>query len=89
MVEDRNFRNFWQRNVEESVRQGSPRPFVEEAVLQVSDWGFSIGDLNGHSKYKGKGVLAWLKSLYTPSEKRLAGFLGPIHVWQVSERSVL
>lgn len=75
--------------MEESVRQANARPFVEEAVLQVSDWGFSIGDLDGQSKYKGKGILAWLKSLYTPAEKRLSGFLGPIHLWQVSERRAM
>lgn len=88
MVEGRAFRGFWQRNVEESVRQENVRPFVEEAVLQVSNWGFSLGDLNGSSKYKGKGVLAWLKSLYTPAEKRLSGFLGPIHLWQVCSSHV-
>lgn len=83
MVEGRSFQDLWQRNVEESVRQGNARPFVEEAVLQVSDWGFRIGDLNGQIKYKCKGILGRLRSLFAPAEKRLAGFLGPIHLWQV------
>ncbi|KAH6810422.1 alpha/beta-Hydrolases superfamily protein [Perilla frutescens var. frutescens] len=89
VVEDRTFQDFWLRNVEESVRQSNARPFVEEAVLQVSNWGFSIGDLNGQSKYKGEGILAWLKSLYTPADKRLSGFLGPIHIWQGDEDRVV
>ncbi|XP_057781745.1 uncharacterized protein LOC131000026 isoform X2 [Salvia miltiorrhiza] len=89
VVEHRSFREFWHRNVEESVRQANARPFVEEAVLQVSNWGFSIGNLNGRYKYKGKGLLAWLKSLYTPAEKRLTGFLGPIHLWQGDEDMIV
>lgn len=84
LIERRTFKEFWQRDVEESVRQKNAKPFVEEAVLQVSNWGFSIADLNGSNKYKGKGVLAWIKSLYSRSEKRWGGFLGPIHLWQVS-----
>lgn len=89
VVEDSTFQEFWLRNVEESVRQANAKPFVEEAVLQVSNWGFSIGDLNGQSKYKGEGILAWLKSLYTPADKRLSGFLGPIHLWQGDEDRVV
>ncbi|KAG9144052.1 hypothetical protein Leryth_013928 [Lithospermum erythrorhizon] len=36
LVEHRVFEEFWQRDVEESVRQGNVKPFVEEAILQVS-----------------------------------------------------
>ena len=35
MIEEPEFEEFWQRDVEESVRQGNIRPFIEEAVLQV------------------------------------------------------
>jgi len=35
-------KNFWQRNMEESVRQGNMQPFIEEVVQQVSNWGFDI-----------------------------------------------
>lgn len=85
LIERRTFKEFWKRDVEESVRQKNAKPFVEEAILQVSNWGFSIADLSGSNKHKGRGVLAWLKSLYSPSEKRWSGFLGPIHLWQVSK----
>ncbi|KAL8516087.1 hypothetical protein ACS0TY_014676 [Phlomoides rotata] len=89
LIERMAFKEFWQRDVEESVRQKNAKPFVEEAILQVSNWGFSIADLNGSNKYKGKGVLTWLKSLYSPSEKRWGGFLGPIHLWQGGEDRVV
>ncbi|KAG6415097.1 hypothetical protein SASPL_122499 [Salvia splendens] len=89
VVEDRTFRDVWHRNIEESVRQGNVRPFVEEAILQVSNWGFSIGDLNGRNKYKGGGVLDWIKSLFNPAEKRLSGFFGPIHIWHGDEDTIV
>lgn len=68
--------------MEESIRQGNPKPFIEEAVLQVSDWGFSLKDLQVHKKCQ-RGVLSWLRSLYSQAECELKGFLGPIHIWQV------
>lgn len=40
------FQEFWQQDVKESIRRGNAKPFVEEAVLQVLSWGFSLGDLN-------------------------------------------
>lgn len=76
------FEELWQRNVEESIRQGSMRPFVEEAVLQVSNWGFSLVDLQVQKKCSRKGILPWLKSIYGQAECELTGFLGPIHIWQ-------
>ena len=83
MIEEPKFEEFWHRDVEESIRQGTTKPFIEEAVLQVSDWGFRLEDLQVHKKCKRKGVLSWLKSLYSEAECELAGFLGPIHIWQV------
>lgn len=83
MIEEPKFEEFWHRDVEESIRQGTTKPFKEEAVLQVSDWGFRLADLQVHKKCKRKGVLSWLKSLYSEAECELAGFLGPIHIWQV------
>lgn len=82
-MEEPNFTSFWEKDVEESVRQRNPKPFVEEAVLQVSNWGFSLADLQVQKKRPGKGFLPWLKSMYSPAEMELAGFLGPIHIWQV------
>ena len=67
----------------ESVRQGDSKPFVEEAVLQVSDWGFNLADLQVQKQHRGKGLLQWLKSMYSPAERQWTGFLGPIHIWQV------
>ncbi|XP_057956589.1 uncharacterized protein LOC131149842 isoform X1 [Malania oleifera] len=81
LVQKPMFEGFWQRDVEESIRQGIAKPFVEEAVLQVSNWGFSLADLRMLKKRQGKDVLHWLKSLYN-QEEELTGFLGPIHVWQ-------
>lgn len=68
--------------MEESVRQRDTKPFVEEAVLQVSRWGFSLADLQVQ-KHDGKGFVSWLKSLFNPTEREWAGFQGPIHIWQV------
>lgn len=76
------FKEFWQRDVEESVRQRNVKPFVEEAVLQVLDWGFRLSDLNIQKKRQGKGITLWLKSMYSQAEEELTGFLGPIHIWQ-------
>ncbi|KAK6138043.1 hypothetical protein DH2020_028207 [Rehmannia glutinosa] len=89
LVEGRMFEDFWQRDVEESVRQANAKPFVEEAVLQVSNWGFSIAELNVQNKRTGKGIISWLKSVYNPAEKPLNGFLGPIHIWQGAEDTVV
>ncbi|KAF8397641.1 hypothetical protein HHK36_016561 [Tetracentron sinense] len=82
LVKESMFEEFWQRNVEESIRQGNTKPFMEEAVLQVSNWGFSIADLQVQKKLQGRGILSWLKSMYSQTEQELAGFLGPIHIWQ-------
>uniref|UniRef100_A0A1D1ZBY9 Uncharacterized protein yraE n=1 Tax=Anthurium amnicola TaxID=1678845 RepID=A0A1D1ZBY9_9ARAE len=89
LVGDPIFKEFWERDVEESVRQGDTRAFVEEAVLQVSSWGFRLADLQVQKKNEGKGFLMWLKSLYTHSEREWAGFLGPIHIWQGMDDQVV
>ena len=83
LLEETNFNEFWEKDVVESVRQGDTEPFVEEAVLQVSDWGFNVADLQVQKQHEGKGLLLWLKSLYSSAEREWAGFLGPIHIWQV------
>lgn len=89
LVEDPVFEELWERDVEESVRQANARPFVEEAALQVSDWGFSISDLKMQKQHRGKGVLVWLKSVYNLAEERVDGFLGPMHIWQGGEDRVI
>ncbi|RRT84082.1 hypothetical protein B296_00015745, partial [Ensete ventricosum] len=76
------FREFWEKDAGESVRQGDVRPFVEEAMLQVSNWGFGLADLQVQNQHQGKGLLPWIKSLYGRAEHEQAGFLSPIHVWQ-------
>lgn len=76
------FEEIWQRNLEESIRQGSTNAFIEEAVLQVSHWGFSLGDLRVQKKCPGKGLFPWLKFFYSEAECETIGFLGPIHMWQ-------
>lgn len=77
------FEEIWHRDVEESVRQGSIRPFVEEAILQVSNWGFSLTDLRVERKCTRKGMFPWLPFMYGQPECELTGFLGKIHIWQV------
>ena len=79
------FEEFWHRDVEESVHLGIAKPFIEEAVLQVSSWGFSLADLHVQRKCPRNGILLWLRSMYSQEECELAGFLGPIHIWQVCE----
>ena len=83
MIEDPVYEEFWQRDVEESIRQGNAKPFVEEAVLQVSNWGFSLADLKLQKKQRGKGILNLIKFLLGRSDEEYTGFLGPIHIWQV------
>ncbi|KAH9626848.1 hypothetical protein KSS87_020489 [Heliosperma pusillum] len=82
VVETTNFEEFWQRDVEESVRQGHMKSVIKEAVLQVSEWGFSLADLQARRRCPGKGILSWLKSIYSIAECKLTGFTGPIYIWQ-------
>ncbi|KAI3983421.1 hypothetical protein MKX01_013488 [Papaver californicum] len=89
LLEQSRFEEFWQRDVEESVRQGSPKPFKEEAVLQVSNWGFSLADIQYQKKLQGRGILPWLKSIYGKAETEWTGFLNPIHIWQGMDDQVV
>ncbi|KAJ9181616.1 hypothetical protein P3X46_009729 [Hevea brasiliensis] len=89
LIQDSTFEEFWHRDVEESIRQGSTKPFIEEAVLQVSNWGFNLADLHVQRKCQRKGILLWLRSLYSQAECELAGFPGPIHVWQGTDDKVV
>ncbi|KAL0347218.1 UNVERIFIED_CONTAM: hypothetical protein Scaly_1737800 [Sesamum calycinum] len=82
IVETSAFEELWHRDVEESVRQGNLKPFVEEAVLQVTNWGFSLTDLQLQRKCPRKGILPWLQFMYGQPECELTGYLGPIHIWQ-------
>ena len=58
------------------------RPFVEEAILQVSNGGFDLEDLKVQKKCQTKVLLLWLKSMYIQAECDIVGFLGLIHIWQ-------
>ncbi|CAL8999447.1 unnamed protein product [Prunus brigantina] len=89
LIEDPIYEEFWQRDLEESIRQGNVKPFVEEAVLQVSNWGFSLADLKLQKKQRGKGVLNWLKSVLSAAQEEYIGFLGPIHIWQGMDDKVV
>ena len=82
LLEGPEFNAFWERNVAESVRQGDARPFVEEAVLQVSDWGFSLSDIQMQKK-EDRSFFELIKSMFNQVEREWVGFLGPIHIWQV------
>ncbi|XP_057483188.1 uncharacterized protein LOC130769954 [Actinidia eriantha] len=89
LIEEPIFEEFWQRDVEESVRRRIVKPFVEEAVLLVSDWGFSLSELKIQKKPHSKGIIFWLKSMFSQSEQELMGFLGPIHIWQGMDDKVV
>lgn len=88
-IEGEMFQEFWKQDVEESVRQLNAKPFVEEAVLQVSSWGFSLVDLNIQKNDKTKGILLWLKSKYSQAEEEMTSLLGPIHIWQGMDDKVV
>ncbi|KAB2631055.1 hypothetical protein D8674_008574 [Pyrus ussuriensis x Pyrus communis] len=82
LIEDPKVEEHLQRDIEESIRQGSIKPFIEEAVLQVSRWGFSLADLQAQKQCQRRGFLAWLWN--SEAECMLTGFLGQIHIWQVA-----
>ncbi|CAN1274863.1 hypothetical protein LINPERPRIM_LOCUS15540 [Linum perenne] len=82
LVNEPTFEEFWHRDVEESVRQGSAKPFIEEAVLQVSNWGFNLADLQVRRVCQKKSLLLRIRSMFREEECELAGFLRPIHIWQ-------
>ncbi|XP_073066629.1 uncharacterized protein [Primulina eburnea] len=82
LVEKLAFEEIWHRNVEESIRQGNTKPFVEEAMLQVSNWGFSLTELQAQRKCPRRGILPWLQFMYGLPKCELTGFLGRIHIWQ-------
>jgi len=75
------FSTFWEKDVAESVRQADAQPFVEEAVMQVSDWGFSLSDIQMQKK-EDQGLFELIMSLFSHAEREWVGFLGPIHIWQ-------
>ncbi|KAK7404677.1 hypothetical protein VNO78_05633 [Psophocarpus tetragonolobus] len=81
LMEDPVYEEFWQRDVEESIRQRNTKPFVEEAALQVTNWGFSLSDLKLQKRKQSSGLLSWLQSMFTETQE-YTGFLGPIHIWQ-------
>ncbi|KAH7866091.1 hypothetical protein Vadar_015488 [Vaccinium darrowii] len=82
LTEEPEFKEFWHRDVEESIRHLSAKPFIEEAALQVSSWGFKLADLQVQKKCPGKGIFSWFEFMYSQEECEYTGFLGPIHIWQ-------
>ncbi|KAJ9554860.1 hypothetical protein OSB04_009474 [Centaurea solstitialis] len=89
LTEDPGFKEFWQRDVEESIRQGNTKPFIEEAALQVSNWPFSLTDLQVQRKCPEKGLFHWLNFMSSEEECEIVGFLEPIHIWQGMEDLVV
>ncbi|XP_076888913.1 uncharacterized protein LOC143539505 [Bidens hawaiensis] len=89
VTEDPLFIKFWQRDVEESIRQGTVKPFIEETVLHVSNWPFSIRDLHVQKKCPEKGLFHWFKFISEEPECELTGFQGLIHIWQGTEDLVV
>lgn len=81
LVEQDLFIDFLHKDMQESVRQGSPAPFVEETIMQVNKWGFSLADLQVRKKLM-KGFTSWIHSLFNEVQEEWEGFLGPIHIWQ-------
>lgn len=68
-------------DMNESMRQDTLTPFVEETILQVNKWGFSLADLQVRKKQM-KGFKSWFHSLFNEVHEEWEGFLGPIHIWQ-------
>ncbi|XP_062003658.1 uncharacterized protein LOC133721139 [Rosa rugosa] len=89
LIEEPKIEEHLQRDVEESIRQDSTKPFIEEAVLQVSKWGFSVADLQVQKKCQQRGILTWLRSFYSEAECELTGFLGQIHIWQGMDDQII
>lgn len=89
LIEDPVYEEFWQRDVEESIRQGNAKPFIEEAALQVSNWGFTLADIKLQKKRPGKGILSRLKILLYGAKDEYTGFLGPIQIWQGMDDKVV
>ncbi|KAL6987435.1 hypothetical protein U1Q18_013183 [Sarracenia purpurea var. burkii] len=89
VIERPKFEEFWHRDVEESIRQLNTKPFIEEAVLHVSDWSFKLSDLRERKKCPGKGIFPWLKFMYSQADCELTGFPGPIHIWQGTDDQVV
>lgn len=89
LTEDPVFKEFWQRNVEESIRQGNVKAFVEEAVLQVSNWPFSLTDLQVQKKCPEKGFFDWFNFMSSEAECELVGFQEPIHIWQGTNDTIV
>lgn len=88
LTEEPEFKEFWHRDVEESIRHLSTKPFIEEAALQVSR-GFKLTDLQVQKKCPGKGIFSWFKFMYSQEECEYTGFLGPIHIWQGTDDRVV
>lgn len=88
LMEDPIYEEFWQRDVEESIRQRNAKPFVEEAALQVTNWGFSLSDLKLQKRKQGSDLLSWIKSMFAETQE-YTGFLGPIHIWQGMDDKVV
>ncbi|KAE9616654.1 putative alpha/Beta hydrolase [Lupinus albus] len=89
LMEDPIHEEFWQRDVEESIRQGNVKPFVEEAALQASNWGFSLSDLKLQKIKRSSNLFTWLKSMFIEALDEYTGFLGPIHIWQGMDDKVV
>ncbi|KAG9138914.1 hypothetical protein Leryth_007554 [Lithospermum erythrorhizon] len=90
LVKQPAFEEFWHRDVEESIRQASAWPFIQEAVLQVSNWGFNLVDLQVQKKCPGRGIFSWPSFMYrSQAECVVTGYLGPIHIWQGTDDHVI
>jgi hypothetical protein len=52
----------------QSLRQADAQPFVEEAVMQVSDWGFSLSDIQMQKK-EDQGLFELIMSLFSRTDE--------------------
>ncbi|XP_057821045.1 uncharacterized protein LOC131033773 isoform X2 [Cryptomeria japonica] len=81
LAEQEFFVDFQLMDMQESMRQDTLTPFVEETILEVNKWGFSLADLQVRKKQM-KGIKSWFHSLFNEVHEEWEGFLGPIHIWQ-------
>ena len=59
-------------------------PIYEEFWQRDVEESISLSDLKLQKKERSTDVLSWLKSIFTEVQEEYTGFLGPIHIWQVS-----
>jgi pimeloyl-ACP methyl ester carboxylesterase len=78
LLDQDSFGAAWEKDMRESVRQGTAKPHSEEVILHTNDWGFNLADLLPKSPTP--SLYQRMHSLFRGSN--LPAFAGPIHIFQ-------